>query len=508
MINARALSAVKHPIELLASLNNFQILSGLALILLIILFNYFFIRKLVFLKLTNHEKNKKIYSIIFSVLLLIMIPIFMRGGIQQIPINESSSWYSTNSNLNAASTNPIWYLAKNIGISINEDKNIFDYYPDDVRDNLIAKINPPSHELIPILKTDRPNIVFIILESWTSDIIKPLDGDSNTTPFFNSLVKEGLLFNQIYASGRRTEQMFPSIFSGFPAQPYHSIITNPEKSAKLPFITKEIIKENYSTSFFYGGELGFANIKTYLYQSGIDKLFGKNEYKNTELNSKWGAHDEFVFSKQLGYLKNEHQPFMSAILTLSTHEPFEVPGKVYFKGNDAPSQFRNSAKYTDNCLKNYFEEARKYEWYKNTIFIITADHGHILPRKLEYNNPGCYRIPLLFVGGALKDEFINTINSSIGNQNDIAATLLAQLKIKNEKFLFSNDLLNSKRVDYAYLNMDDSYGWKTKNSTIVYNTSILSFTNEFTSPFPIIDSTDFFISKAYLQTLYKSYLRF
>ena len=249
-----------------------------------------------------------------------------------------------------------------------------------------------------ILKNNKPNIVVIVLESWTADIIKALGGEENVTPHFDELSKDGLLFTQMYGSGFRTEQGLISIFSGFPAQPNNSIITSPEKAERLPSLNTELSKQGYQSSFYYGGEVEFANMKSYLLNTNFKKIIDKNNFEKKQLNSKWGAHDEFVFKKQIDGLKAEKEPFFSVVLTLSTHEPFEVTMKTPFNGGEEQELFKKAAYYTDYCLFNYFNEAKKQPWYKKTLFILVADHGHRLPKNRNMDFPEGRRITAMITG--------------------------------------------------------------------------------------------------------------
>ena len=139
--------------------------------------------------------------------------------------------------------------------------------------------------------------------------------------------------------------------------------------------------------------------------------------------------DEYVFSKQLADLKTEQQPFFSVLLTLSSHQPFEVPlaNTPFDNGNSLPQQFKKAAYYTDYCLGNYFKEAKKQPWYAKTLFVLVADHGHRLPLERDMNMPESRRITLLFCGGALKNEYQGKTVEKIIAQTDLPAIILSQL---------------------------------------------------------------------------------
>ncbi len=145
----------------------------------------------------------------------------------------------------------------------------------------------------------------MFLESWTADVVECLGGEKSVAPRLGKLAEEGILFTNFYSTGYRTEQGLISIFSGFPAQPNNSIINTIGKSEHLPSLNVELGKQGYQSSFYYGGEIEFANMKSYLVNTQFERIIDKNNFQKQELNSKWGAHDEYVFKKQLSDLKTE-----------------------------------------------------------------------------------------------------------------------------------------------------------------------------------------------------------
>lgn len=504
LINARALSFIADPVEIFASLTTIELLGGLVGITLLVfsfkkLFNE--IVQAYFLYPTISALSKACIGIVFIFFTVIMA----RGGWQQIPINESAAYFSNDTRLNHMATNPIWFLGHNLKQAQGTDENTYRFFKDSEADKLVKQLY--NKNAIPdstrILKTERPNVVFIILESYTADLIKSLGGDKNTAPEFEKLISDGLLFTNIYSSGFRTDQAFVSVLSGFPAQPDKSIIRYPEKTRFLPSLPAEMEKQGYNTSFYYGGELGFSNLYSYLVNCGIDKIIGKNDFQSSQFNSKWGAHDEYVLNRQLNDLSTMKQPFFSVLMTLTSHEPYESPVATPFTRSDPPSKFRSVAWYTDKCLGEYFTKAKQQPWYDNTLYVIVADHGHLLPKERTYTDPAVRHIPLLITGGALKNEYRNKRISYTGNQNDIASTLLNQMKLPDSAFVWSNDLLSAERKNFAYLCMDDAIGWVSDSCRFVYHIQQqkLIYRN------PGACSTDSSSSKAYLQKLYKDFLK-
>lgn len=505
LVSFKVFDYLAHPGEVMAFISVTELLMLLLLLASVFLFSIFVYRKLI----TNFtfKSEKKILTTSFLVMIPFALIIGARGGLQLVPINESSAYFSDAPFYNHVSVNPTWYFIHSI-LETESTDNPFLFMEQEeatIRTQQLFSVKGDHNQKI--LDVDRPNIVFIILESWTADIIASLGGEKNVTPQFEKLRKEGFLFTQIYSPGSRTEHGLISILSGYPPPPHNSIITVPYKAEKLPHLNRTLGEYDYASSFYYGGELAFANMKSYLVNGRFEKMVDKVDFEEGQLNSKWGAHDEFVFEKQLKELADETHPFLSVLLTLSTHEPFDVPLETPFKGEDEPDQFRKAAYYTDHCLGKYFEAAKQQPWYENTLFILVADHGHRLPKKSNLNFPQSKRIPLLFFGGALQEEYRGKSCDVIGNQHDIAATLLSQLGIDYSLFGRSRDLLHPGAKSFAYYTTDYAMGWISSEQKFIY---------PFATKKPIVfglnstmlSDSIFLDAKAYLQSHFQEYLEY
>jgi phosphoglycerol transferase MdoB-like AlkP superfamily enzyme len=505
LLSARAFNYLLYPKEIL----NF--ISAWSLVLLLascVLIAYVAIRTYrTYVTSFSYPIENKKTRIAVIVLLPFLLLLGYRGGFQLAPINESQSYYSSIPINNHIATNNIWYLAHSL-LDANDTKNPYEFMSIDEARKITASLyQTPKNKNTSILKSTRPNVVIIVLESWTADIIKALGGEQDVTPHFDELRKEGLLFTQMYGSGFRTEQGLISILSGFPGQPNNSIITTPSKAEKLPSVTADLVKQGYTSSFYYGGEIEFANMKSYLVNTHFEKIIDKKDFLPAQLNSKWGAHDEFVLQKQLHDLSMEKKPFFSVVLTLSTHEPFEVTMKTPFNGNEEQEKFKKAAYYTDYCLFNYFNEAKKQSWYENTVFILVADHGHHLPKNRNMDYPEGRKITSMIMGGALLESFRGQTMNKICNQNDWPAILLSQLNLPTDQFAWSKNTLDADAKEFAYYSNENCLGWITPQKNYVYAFAsknmeeLPGITDSITASTAAADE-----AKAYLQTLYQTYL--
>lgn len=503
MLNYRAVQFLRDPDAIVASLSNLQIILLAALLSAVSLL----LLKLSFKLLIAADQQPKDGQLRWWVpVCLILMPLMMRGGIQQIPVNESSAFFSEQQHLNHVATNPVWYLVNNWIKSSDYSRDDYTFMSDAEAKKRLDEFQPSFNDPDKILAIERPNIVLIVLESWSADFVGPLGGDPAATPFFNSLCDSGLLFTNIYSSGRRTDQMFPSILSGYPAQPNHSISRHSDKLSQLPMLPEDLKSAGYSTLFHYGGELGFGNMKSYLLEAGFSSITGKDAFSDDQTGSKWGAHDQYLFEKQLSDLDSSAEPFFSMALTLSSHEPFEVPGRKMKSSAGERERFREAVNYTDECLRRFMQMASSKKWFGRTLFILVADHGHHLPGKRDYYDPACYRIPLLFYGPALKPELRGNKNPVTGSQHYLPPTLLHQLDINKSRFEFSNNLLNENQPSFAYLNFDNAFGCVSGNERFVYLYDKKAMHAQYTH---LNDSSgDRFIlhGKAFLQMLYKDFI--
>jgi phosphoglycerol transferase MdoB-like AlkP superfamily enzyme len=197
------------------------------------------------------------------------------------------------------------------------------------------------------------------------------------------------------------------------------------------------------------------------------------------------------------------QPFFSMILSLSSHEPFQVPMKTEFPGDDFPSKFKNCCFYTDKSIGEYLQLVSKEPWYQNTLFIFVADHGHILPRNRRPDEQARFHIPIIFYGNVLKPEYKGATISNVGMQGDLPATILSQLNLPHTQFRWSNDLLNFYRNNFAYYSFDTGIGFVKDEGGMHLNFSEGKVTSSENYP-----RQDTVLGKAFLQELYDQYLSF
>ena len=506
-INFRALDlAISSPKEAIASTSSSPILMLVSILLVYIIFSVFISSKIILYEIADRTKSLGI-RLIISFLVLSTLFLAIRGGWQLTPINQSMAYFSTETVLNHAAVNTEWNLIQDIINNKYGNDNPYKYYKRDEARKIVAGLFvKPSKKPLEILLSDRPNIIFILLESFTAELVESLGGEKGITPNMEKLVKEGILFEHIYAAAGRTDKGIVATFSAFPSQAIRSIMKQNSKQEKLPGIAQELAMNSYRTSFYYGGESEFFNMKSYILSHGFQTLVDQHSFEARDMNSKWGTFDDKVFSKNLADMDSVRQPFFSTILTLTNHEPFELPVKPRFKSENVENKFRSTTFYTDSCLGAYLKEAKKKHWYKNTLFVILADHSHRLPGNLTEYDPKRYHIPLIFFGDRIKPEFKGTRISKIGNQTDLAATLLNQLHIDPVRYKWSKDLLNPGTRGFGFFNWDNGFGFATTDQVLSFDNVGKNIILRKHAADPEIDSELVFKGKAYMQELFQQYL--
>ena len=439
----------------------------------------------------------------FSLAFIFIFPILLiaaRGGIGIAPLNTGSAYFHSNQFLNHSAINPIW----NAVYSVTELKSAnwsYPFYDQKVARNIVTKLNENKGRTRILLKCSRPNIILIMLESFTAKAIEPLGGIKGITPNLNSLIKEGILFDHFYANGDRTDKALVAVLGAFPALPKTQIINYPAKTDKLDYISKSLKENGYITAFYYGGTVEFANYNSMLVSARFDKIISLKDFDESYSRSKWGVWDQATFDYLLNHIPGNNAKFFCAMLTLSSHEPFTIPGIPLLKGNSTEIKFLNSINYTDKCIGDFIAKAKKTKWWDSTLIIFVADHGSMMPGYSSIQDPVKYHIPMIWLGGALnvKDTIIHTL----GSQQDIARTLLEQIKIKKEGFPFSHNILSNSTTHFAFFTFNNGFGYITDKTTLVYDNNA----GKYLVSKGDVSEFDNMAGKAYLQILCDDFLK-
>ena len=367
------------------------------------------------------------HRIMASIAALLCIPfiiIGIRGGLGESTTNVGQVYFSQNQFLNHSAVNPVFSFLASLEKTAN-------YVPDyqfmseaerakTMEDLYFTDSTAPDT----LLKTLRPNIIVILLESCGGIFTEDIGGRSDIMPHLNRLTKEGVYFANFYANSYRTDRGTLCTWSGYPSFPRSSVMKMPAKTRLLPGIAQSLRQEGYHTTYLYGGDINLANMRSYLVTTGFEQLHWMKDYTTQEQKtSEWGVRDDITFA------------------TLAQMVTFN---------------------YLDECIGNFINDIKQTSQWDNLLVIMLPDHGfsHFgVGEEHEMHD----HVPMLWLGGALKAPRRIT---QLCNQTDLPATLLGQLGIPHNDFRFSRDVMSqSYRYPFAVhtynngITMKDSTGF-------------------------------------------------
>ena len=507
-LNSKALEYLKRPSEILESNKTSDTIWQVLLFIILFIISIY-LYKYVVRRYIHKDKTVEIkwLSPIIIILTAGFIFIGMRGGLQEIPISQSQSYFSKYDIVNDISVNTGWNLVYNI-LKTEKISNSNIFISMDKKDAI--EITNELHKIekdttVFILNTSKPNIVFLIMESWSADMVYSLGGKKGASNSFDKLAKQGLLFTHCYSSGNRSQQGLASILGGFPALPITTLTAVPEKMRQTETITTRFNDNGYFTGFYYGGSLRYGNIKAYLIHNEFQEIEEEGDMDSSIPRGKLGIHDGYMFAYLLKKIDNVKQPFFINYFTMSSHSPYDQPMKNQIDWEDSEDDFHNSFYYSDSCLGDFIEKAKTKDWYRNTLFVIVADHSHQTYTHRSVETADYRHVPLLFVGGALKQEFVNTSYEDVCSQTDIGATLLKQLRIDADSFYWSKNIMNPYSPKFAYFEINQGFGMIKPNGYVSYD----HFANKYNYNTFEKDSLRDEVQKegaAYLQTLFQEFI--
>ncbi|MBN2524737.1 MAG: sulfatase-like hydrolase/transferase [Bacteroidales bacterium] len=414
----------------------------------------------------SFKGQKSLWSFISIFLFFVFLFLPIRGGFGVSVINISSAYFSDNTFANHAAINLPW----NIGFSLTNfeiSDNPYQFLPADDAEKLASSFTKSENSYLQIIKKGKPNILLIVLESFSANATGCLNGQIQVTPNLDLLAKEGILFSKVYASGDRTDKAMPAIFSGYPSQPTTSIIKFPNKTQNLPGLPKTLKKYGYSTYFYYGGDIDFANYKSYLMNAGFETFVSKNDFPGSENISKWGVPDEHLFTKALKDISSFKKPYFLSLFTLSSHPPFDIPMEPYLEGKSEEIKFCNSVYYTDHFLGKFIHDLEYGKHLGNTLVIIISDHGTVWPGNVDFNSAQKYHIPMIWYGDVLCTK--DTVVSVISSQTDLAKTLLSQLEINSDDYLFGKNIFSVNPPMQVVYTINNGFGFVSDSLEYIYN---------------------------------------
>ncbi|MBO7114322.1 MAG: LTA synthase family protein [Bacteroidaceae bacterium] len=440
-LDASVLFYLKTPKEAMASVSVLMVVVGVILILLVAWLIYRILMSAV--RPVKVPFNKVLMRVPVSLFLLILFaPLFLaiRGGVSESTMNVGHAYFSADQFLNHSAVNPSFSMLSSMS-KTSDYSSWYDYLDEDNRSAYFDGLYTTSDSCTEsLLNTDRPNILVIVLEGFGGDFVNAMSGKPDVSPRLDSLIKEGVFFSNCYAGSFRTDRGLVCVMNGHPGLPKTSIMKLPSKSAALPSLPCKLLDEGYETYFMYGGDINFTNMKSWLYGTGFRNVVSDADFSIAERHTNaWGVNDDITFSRLLEEVKSRKDSlWFTGFLSLSSHEPFEVPY------NRLEDKVDNAFAYTDSCLGAFVDGLKQSPVWDNLLVMILPDHGFRYTKSGLSSDPHVHHIPVLWVGGAVREPRI--IDRFTG-QSDMAATILGQLGIDHCDFLFSRNVLS---CSYSY----------------------------------------------------------
>ena len=485
-IDSTPLFYLKTPKEALASATIGQFVGMLLLLLVMYVVAFWlfrFMHKRVF-----KIRGRNVFYVLPSLLFAFLIVFFIRGGLGVSTMNAGRVYFSNSVFLNHAAINPVWNFI--YSLSRNDTfEGRYSYYSEEEAAAYFSEMVEPASDstTLSLLKTSRPNIIMVILESFGSTSCEALGGEKGVMPNLSSLASEGVLFTRFYANSFRTDRGLVALLSGYPAQTTTSLMKYPNKSQNVAKFPLSLKNAGYNLSFYYGGDDNFTNMRSYLVMSGFEKIVNEDDFSSDEMSEKWGAYDHALFRRVIEDLRQPQQtPFFKSLLTLNSHEPFDVPMHRF------DNEYLNAVAYTDSCLGIFVSDLKQMPLWDSTLVIFVADHAYRYPDTLSGSDEARHRIPMLWLGGALNDTLrVDTVASQI----DLARTLLSQLDIDASDFKFSKNIFGKNSPKFAFYAFNDGFGMVSDSALSIYDCGAAKSLVE-------MDSTLTIKGKAYLQSLF------
>ena len=370
----------------------------------------------------------------------------VRGGLQLIPISIiSAGQYASSQNIPLVLNTPFAITATFNNNEITDVK----YYGD----KTVSTIYNPCHSGKTNDSFKKMNIVIIILESFSKEFSGYLNQNlcqgtyKGYTPFLDSLMREGLVFDHAFANGQCSMEAMPSVIASIPALMNNPYIVSNFSGNKICSIAYLLKSKGYTSSFFHGGTNGTMGFDNFITMSGFDNYFGRTEYNNEkDYDGNWGIFDEEFLQFTANKINQIQSPSLSVIFTLSSHHPFKIPEKYINKFPEEKLPITASIRYADYSLRRFFETASKMPWFNNTLFVLTADHTFSASHPLYQTRVGRFAIPIIFYK---PNSDLKGVNSNIIQQIDIMPSILYYLKYPEPYFAFGNSVFDSTAHRYS-----------------------------------------------------------
>ncbi len=337
----------------------------------------------------------------------------------------------------------------------------------------LESIYTPVHLADTSAVLNKKNVVIFILESFSREFVGSMNKErigadyNGYTPFLDSLISVGVAYHNAYSNGRKSIDAMPSVLASIPSLTLPYVVSQYSNN-KINSVASILKEYGYQTAFFHGAPNGSMGFNSFAKMSGFDAYLGKDEYNNdADFDGWWGIWDHKFFPFYAQEISKMQEPFCTALFSLSSHHPFQVPKEFEGRFPQGPLPVEQCIGYSDNALRTFFNMAKNEPWYNNTLFVLTADHSSI-PDHPEYkNNAEAFAIPIIFFAPGDPDlEHLDDYN--IAQQADITPTILSYLGVNKSFLSFGKDLRTTPKEDRFAINFKDGVYQYFNNDTLAY----------------------------------------
>lgn len=406
---------------------------------------------------------KDIYAWILYPLVLTLFVIIGRGGLQLKPIGILDATIYTTVEKSPIVLNSAFTVIKTIEFRGVQPKQYF------TKEEELRYFNPIRTSQPQKILSDSMNVVFLLLESFGSAYVGPANTESYT-PFLDSILNQSLFFENGYANGRTSMDALPTILSSIPAWMDEPFILSSYSSNQFSGLPQILKSKGYETAFFHGATNGSMRFDSYCSATGINHYYGRKEYNNEKhFDGNWGIWDHHMLNYSVEKMNSFKKPFFSMIFTLSSHHPFTIPVEFKSKIKTGPEPICATLSYVDFALKGFFEKAKKQHWFKNTLFVICADHTGPTNRPEKATMDLRYRIPIAFYdpSGKLKPQKPKVPFQQI----DIYPTILDLLNIQSKYYSIGSSFYSKQPKVIAAFAQQNLISFGTPGSPEIWNES-------------------------------------
>ncbi len=397
----------------------------------------------------DSKTTKWIHQIVIFPITAALFVIIGRGGFGVRPIAApKAASYTIDQNIQLV-LNSAFTVIKTWGNVQLEEKEYFTPAELDKRFTTVRQYNDPA-------VLDNPNIVILLLESFSVEYISAINGESEAyTPFLDSLIDSSLVFTNCYANGKKSMDAMPSVISSIPKLMEIEYLTSSYAANQIESLPKLLAQKGYESGFFHGATNGSMNFDVFADVCDYDHYSGRTEYNNDiDYDGTWGIFDEPFYTWSASEFSALKQPFFSTIFSISSHPPYTIPAQYKTRFNKGPSEMHNAVSYADYALQTFFAKAKQAEWYTNTLFVIVADHTPASGTPVYFKDMGNMHIPLIFYHPT--NGFFKGRSEKVVSQTDIMPSLLHLIGYQQPFFSFGKSVFDTKK-GYSASYIGDKY---------------------------------------------------